>query len=166
LTEKGWTPQLLRQTVEYLSRKGKVLISAEGELPEDLRLHAYTAPPEHIHHLMGHLALLVGESATMASECAVLGVPAIYAAQTGRGYTDEQEQNYQLVRNMTDLTWTNLKKTIDVMLAISADELHQCRARLLNDKIDVAAFVADLTVNYPESRKTYRKKFPQNSVKR
>jgi predicted glycosyltransferase len=166
LTEQGWTPQLLRQTVDYLSRRGKVLISAEGELPEDLRPYAYTAPPEQIHHLMGHLALLVGESATMASECAVMGVPAIYAAHTGRGYTDEQEQRYRLVRNLTDLNWPNLQDAINALLDISANDLHQRRAQLLDDKIDVAAFVADLTLNDPESRKTYRKKFPQKPVGR
>jgi predicted glycosyltransferase len=165
LTEKGWTPQLLRQTVEHLSRRGKVLISAEGELPEDLQKYAYTAAPEQIHHLMGNLGLLVGESATMASECAVLGVPSIYAANTGRGYTDEQENQYQLVRNLTDLTWPSLKDAIDSMLAISADKLHQRQTQLLDDKIDVVAFVADLTANYPESRKAYRKKFLQKSEK-
>ena len=37
----------------------------------------------------------------MASECAVLGVPAIYVSPLGRGYTDDEEQRYGLVHNFT-----------------------------------------------------------------
>jgi len=40
---------------------------------------------------MAYCRAFIGESATMASEAAVLGVPAVYAAETGRSYTDEQE---------------------------------------------------------------------------
>ena len=35
-------------------------------------------------------------SATMASECAVLGVPSVYVAKTSRGYIDEQAARYDL----------------------------------------------------------------------
>ena len=46
--------------------------------------------------------MIVGESATMSSEAAVLGVPAVMIATTGRGYTDDQERRYELVRHFTD----------------------------------------------------------------
>ena len=47
-------------------------------------------------------SLLYGESATMASEAAVLGVPAIYLDNTGRCYTREEEEKYGLVFNFTE----------------------------------------------------------------
>ena len=50
---------------------------------------------------MAFASLVVGESATMASEAAVLGVPAIFISTTSRGYTDEQEKRYGLVQNFT-----------------------------------------------------------------
>ena len=59
-------------------------------------------PVEDIHHLLAHAQLIVGESATMSSEAAVLGVPAVMIATTGRGYTDDQERRYGLVRHFTE----------------------------------------------------------------
>ena len=79
----------------------------------------------------------------MASECAVLGVPAIYAAHTGRGYTDEQEARYGLVVNIRDLRWQGLKEQIDRTLAVPKAEWQARRGKLLNDTVDVAAFVAE-----------------------
>ena len=151
LREKGWSLELLRQTVHYLSTRGKVLISAESKLPEDLQPYLYTGPPENIHHLMAHLDLFVGESATMASECAVLGVPAIYAAETGRGYTDEQENRYGLVKNVRNIRWPELQAAIDDFLGRPRASYNELRQRLLADTIDVARFVADLTLAYPDS---------------
>jgi len=151
LSENGWSEDLLRRLTNYLSEHGKVIISAETALPDDLQQYRYQGPPEQIHHLMAFLSLFIGESATMASECAVLGVPAIYAAETGRGYTDEQEENYGLVKNVRNISWQYLKDAIDSFLATSKDTYAEKRQRLLNDKIDVSTFVAELIKDYPSS---------------
>ncbi len=159
ISEQGWNADLLRQTVNYLAERGKVLISAEGNLPADLIKYRYKGAADKMHHLMGHLALFVGESATMASECAVMGVPAIYAAETGRGYTDEQEKSYGLVKNVRMLEWPNLQAALTEMLATPADKWRAARAKLLREKIDVARFVAELVTGYPESVAIFRKQF-------
>lgn len=159
LKEKGWDLALLTATVQHLARVGKVMISAEGNLPPELQPFAYSGPPEKIHHLLAHLDLFIGESATMASECAVLGVPAIYAANTGRGYTDEQEKRYGLVRNIRELSWQPIQEAVDTMLAVPPTEWEERRARLLRDKINVAGFVADLVLDYPDSVRRYRQAF-------
>jgi len=83
----------------------------------------------------------------MASECAVLGVPAIYAATTGRGYTDEQEARYGLVSNTSQLQWQSVRSVVDAMLQVPREEWPLRRARLLADTIDVAAYVADVIEN-------------------
>jgi predicted glycosyltransferase len=69
-----------------------VFISSESRLPEELSPYNLPISVDKMHHLMAFANLYIGESATMASECAVLGVPAIFIATTGRGYTTEQEQ--------------------------------------------------------------------------
>lgn len=161
LDEKGWNLELLTQLVDYLNKQGKVIISAEGELPEGLQKYRYIGAPEKIHHLLAFLALFVGESATMASECAVLGVPSIYAAHTGRGYTDEQERKYQLVFNLRNLKWSEMKTMIAKILATPITTWATRREKLLASTIDVASFVADLCVNYPESIEKYRKNFSE-----
>ncbi len=159
LRERGWSEELLRQTVNHLKQSGKVLISAEAGLPDDLAPYRYLGPPEQIHHLMAHLALFVGESATMASECAVLGVPAVYAAETGRGYTDEQEARYGLVRNVRAIRWPELKAAITDLLARPAQAYAHERKRLLSDTIDVGRFVAELAQDYPASRARFAARF-------
>lgn len=140
--EKGWNDALLRAVVSKLSGLGKVLISAESPLPPDLEGNAYRGNPAAIHHLMAFLRLYVGESATMASECAVLGTPALYAAHTGRGYTDEQERRFGLVKNIRRLALTNLVQAMDEMLAEPSETWTQRRRQLLEDCIEVAPFVA------------------------
>ncbi len=151
VNEQGWSEDLLVNIVYHLSSMGKVLISSEGALSSGLEQYRFKGPVTDIHHLMAFARLFVGESATMASECAVLGTPAVYAALTGRGYTDQEESGYGLVKNVKDLTWAALKDAIDCFLSRPADVFHNRRDRLLADKIDVAEFVADLVSGYPGS---------------
>jgi len=78
-------------------------------------------------------------------------VPAVYAAETGRGYTDEQEQRYGLVRNLSQLAAAPLFEAIDGLLAEPAEHWQAQRRVLLADSIDVARFVADAIVDYPRA---------------
>ena len=150
VTEKGWSNEFTMQIVNYLKQKGKVIISSEGGLPLNLKPFHFTGPFHYIHHLMAFTRLYIGESATMASECAVLGTPAIYAAMTGRGYTDEQEHRFGLVKNVAHLEWKSVKSAIDDMLSQGPSFYAQKRKKLLEEKTDVANFVAELVETYPE----------------
>lgn len=142
--EAGWDARLLRRLVGWLAERGKVHVSSEAALPDDLACFAYQGRASDIHHVMANCRLVIGESATMASESAVLGVPAIYAARTGRGYTDEQEERYGLVRNLRRLAWDDLREAAQTMLAESPEAYAARRQSLLGDTVDVAAFVADM----------------------
>jgi predicted glycosyltransferase len=142
--ESGWNERLLTELVAFLSIRGKVHISSEAHLPPQLATYAYGGKVREAHHVMAHCRLFVGESATMASESAVLGVPAIYAAKTGRGYTDEEESRYGLVTNIRKLEWGLLRAAIEQMLGKPLDYWRQQRTQLLADTIDVAAYVADI----------------------
>jgi predicted glycosyltransferase len=144
MLDRGWSEALLRMLIEYLTKFGKIHLSSESTLPEDLRTYCYAGKISEVHHLMAYCRMYVGESATMASECAVLGVPALYAATTGRGYTDEQETRYGLVSNTRMLDWPSVRSGIDAMMQVPREEWALRRARLLEDTIDVAAYVADV----------------------
>lgn len=143
LMESGWSLTLLRQLVSCLSGYGRVHISSEATLPADLEQFQYSGKVSEVHHLMAYCQMFIGESATMASESAVLGVPAIYAAATGRGYTDEQETRYGLVKNIRNLDWETMRESIEFLRQKPATEWSQRREHLLADTIDVASFVAD-----------------------
>lgn len=149
LNEQKWSPDLLRKIVQELSAQGKVFVSSERPLPADLAPYAYQGPPDRVHHLLGHVDLFVGESATMASECAVMGVPAVYLAQTGRGYTDEQQRRYRLVYNLQDFHWEKIEPVLADIQATPRSIWKKRRERLLADTVDVAAFAADLIMGYP-----------------
>ena len=155
--ERGWSPELLDAVVARLGERGRVLISAEGMLPERLREFAYRGRASELHHVMAFCRALIGESATMASECAVLGVPAIYVAETGRGYTDEQESRYGLVRNVKRLAWSALEPVIEEVLARPAGHWQSLRRRMLGETLDVAAFVADCIERFPAPLDEYRR---------
>ena len=139
--ERGLSSDVVRSVVTQLSSRGKVMISSESPLPADLAEHRYAGQSAAIHHVMAHCAGFFGESATMASECAVLGVPAVYAATTGRGYTDEQEKRYGLVRNVRQLEGDAIQAALDWLVAFPAGKGEVLRQQLLNDTCDVAEFV-------------------------
>ena len=65
---------------ERLRAHGRVRVSSESPLPAHLDAHRYRGDPGEIHHVMAFCRAVIGESATMASEAAVLGVPAVYEA--------------------------------------------------------------------------------------
>ncbi len=141
--ERGWNEGLLEKLARELSRTGTVHISSEAELPARLAQFRYRGKVADVHHLMAYCNLFVGESATMASECAVLGVPAIYAANTGRGYTDEQETKYGLVRNLRNFDWDSLHAVIVDMLKDAPASWRAKRDAMLADTIEVAPFVVE-----------------------
>jgi predicted glycosyltransferase len=141
--ERGLSAKQKRHLVEVLARRGRVLISSEGPLTPDLAELAVAGPVEQIHHLIAHARLVVGESATMSSEAAVLGVPAVFIATTGRGYTDDQERRYGLVRHFTEDQYDMALSAIEEILATPAAVWQDARQRLLEEKIDVTGWMID-----------------------
>lgn len=147
--EKGLTAENKVKLVEKLAKHGRVVLSSEAEVPPELKQYVYRGPVESIHHVLAYASLLYGESATMASEAAVLGTPAIYIATTSRGYTDDQA-GYGLVHRFQDDEFTpSLKKALD--LFSRAGEVSQTavtqREKMLARKIDVTQFMVDLFEN-------------------
>lgn len=141
--EEGFSLPMKRALVEALSTRGRVLISSEKPLPSELEEFRFVAPPEQIHHFIAFSQMLVGESATMASEAAVLGVPAFYIADTGRGYTDEQEARYGLVFNYKR---ENAAQAFERVKALLDDEdfprrVKEGHERLLSERVDATAWL-------------------------
>ena len=134
------------ELVAQLAQRGRVLISSEGPLPPALESYRLGTPASAIHHVLAFASCLVGESATMASECAALGVPAFYISPTGRGYTDEQESRYGLVHNFTENRFR--ENWLEEVLATIDDPTLEERSaagasKLLEDKIDTTRWMID-----------------------
>lgn len=143
--EAGLTNDLKTELVDKLKQRGRVLISSEGPLPESLEPLRFRASPDKLHHVMAFAGLLVGESATMASESAVLGVPAFFISETGRGYTDEEESRYELVYNFKASAARSALEKLDELLAnpALAAETREKHQRLLADKVNTTQWMVE-----------------------
>lgn len=141
--------------VKELERYGRVIITSEGALPPELEEYRMRVSPEKLHDLLYYAMLYVGEGGTMASEAAVLGTHAIYVNTIRLGYTDEEEEKYELVYTFSD-PLTMEKGVYEKALELLGDPYLRAkgkmkRERLLNDKIDVTAFMIWFIENYPQS---------------
>jgi predicted glycosyltransferase len=143
--------------VRELENYGRVFITSEGQLPNELEQYKIKVSPEKLHDLLFYASLYVGEGSTTASECAILGTHAIYVNTLRLGYTDEEEEKYNLVYNFSDGK-TMEKQAFDKALELLENnnlrnEGKRKREKLLKDKIDVTAFMVKFIENYPESFK-------------
>lgn len=141
----GLTPELKRRAIDAFAQFGPVYITSEKRLPEDLKQYALPIPPDRIHDALYYATLYYGESATMASESCVLGTPAIYIDNAGRGYTSEQERLYGAVFNfsesISDQT-ASIRKGIELLADnTTKQKWAQKRIQLLADTINVTEMI-------------------------
>ena len=88
----------LEDVIEELESTGAtIVITSETPLPDELDSYRLSIEPHRIHDLMYYADLYVGESATMATESAVLGTPAVYISSLQVGYTEEISDVYGLI---------------------------------------------------------------------
>lgn len=145
--EEGFSLEDKRRLVEALKPHGQVFISSEAPLPEDLQPYASPFRFEEIHHVIAFAALVAGESATMASEAAVLGVPALFISKAGRGYTNEQEKRFGLVFNFEPGKREHYIQQVDGLAPLPLEEIRrkfgQKRDRLLAERVNTTEWLVD-----------------------
>lgn len=145
----GMTKAGKLRAVREIGRFGRVLISCEGDLPGELESHRLNLDVARIHHLLAHASLIFGESATMVSEGAVLGVPGVYVNPLRLGYLEEQELKYGLVFNYSpEHEEKALKKAVGI-LGMKEGEWKKNAARLVNEKIDVTGMLHQIALESP-----------------
>ena len=142
------------QVIGFLAKRGRVLVSVEGSLPSHLETYRSPVPAEKIHHVLATASLYVGEGATMASEAALLGCPAVYVNPLRLGYLQELEQTYGLVRCVTDGP-SALRAVADLAENENLRQFAEARRkRLLSEKIDVTSWLVDTVEGWaPEKRR-------------
>ncbi|MBN1337750.1 MAG: hypothetical protein JXA03_00425 [Bacteroidales bacterium] len=145
------------EAVKAFSHYSKVFISSEKPLPPDLEPYRFPLSPERMHHAMAFASLIYGESATMVSEGAMLGIPGIYLDNTGRYYTTDQEKSFALVFNYSESP-EDQKKSIEKGVELLKtpgirEQWQEKRRKMLEQKIDVPAFFVWFVDHYPESHR-------------
>jgi hypothetical protein len=142
----------VEDAIRELERFGRVVISSEAPLPPALASYRLTGPLEQVFHVLAFARLYIGESATMASESATLGTPAILVSTTGRGYTDDQERRYGLTYTFRDRRTAQrdaLARAVDILSdPESKARWAERRERMLAETIDLTEYVVTLVESY------------------
>ncbi len=157
---KGLSIENKRKLVELLSDYGKVFITTERETEPEFEQYKISLPPHKIHSFLYYAEMLVGDSQTMTSEAAVLGVPSIRSNSfVGRiSYLEEEEHKYGLTFGFKPEDSEKMFKKLDELLNTPnlKAEWQKRRQKMLADKIDVTAFMVWFVENYPESVRVMR----------
>lgn len=141
---KGFTDAGRRKLIKELSKYGQVIITSELDLPADLKKYQIQISPDRIHDLLYYATMYIGEGATMASEAAILGTPAIFVSSLSAGTLEEQEKKYELLYGFKDESEALIKiKQLLKNRNLKAD-WHKKRDVMLQDKIDVTSLMIDL----------------------
>jgi predicted glycosyltransferase len=136
----------LEAVVGALEAEGvTVVVTSERSLPESLESYRLSVEPHRIHHLMYYADLFVGESATMATESAVLGTPAVYVSTLEVGYTADIEQKYGLLFNYSgpDRQERGIRQAKAILNGSYEADWEDRWRRLINDKEDTTAFILE-----------------------
>lgn len=160
----GFSIAAKRRMVEDFRRYGRVVITSESRLPEDLRQYQLRVSPEQLHSILFYSDLYVGDAGTTSVEAALLGTPAVHCVRLVAGSrvlsaTDihgnfwEMQNRYGLLYSFTDEE-DALRKAADLFHMAGAKKIWKTKVEdLLAEKIDVTAFMTWLVGDYPGSVK-------------
>ena len=146
------------QLVRLLEGYGRVIITTEKEILQELAGYRLTVSPKNIHSLICYSTLFVGDSQTMASEAAVMGVPSLRCNSfAGRlSSLEEEEKKYGLTFAFTPQEFDRLIDRVKELLSLPGlkEEWQARRRGMLADKIDVTSFLVWLAEGYPATAGT------------
>lgn len=137
--------------IEELKPYGRILITTERNIEPELKNYQLVVSPEKIHSLMAFATIFLGDSQTMTSEAAVLGIPSLRCNSfAGRiAYLEEEEHKYGLTFAFKPENFEALVQKLKYLLQRGdlKEEWQRRRGKMLEDKIDVTAFWAWLIEN-------------------
>jgi uncharacterized protein len=144
------------ELISLLKPYGRILITTERNIEPELKEYQLKVSPEKIHSLMAFATLFLGDSQTMTSEAAVLGIPSLRCNSfAGRiAYLEEEEHIYGLTFGFKTDAFPELVVKLKELLTIP--DLRRAfqikRQKMLSDKIDVTSFWVWFIENYPKSK--------------
>jgi len=150
--QAGLSLEQKRALVDLLKAHGRVIITSERAVEPEFEPYRLPVPPEEIHSLMAYSSMFVGDSQTMTSEAAVLGVPALKCNTfAGRlSVPNMLENKYRLCFAYAPNQFGDMLAHIRQLLACNPEELKAewqvKRKRMLDDMIDPTEFF----INYIE----------------
>ena len=149
--QMGFSDEYKISLVKKLSEEYKIFISSEGTLPLELQPFQINIKPNRVHHVLYYAALFIGEGATMASECAALGTPAIYVNSLDAGTLQKQAED-GLIINKRYQEGT-LEKAYEILNDKESKTRLREKVKSLNpDRYNLTDFLTWLVAEYPQSK--------------
>lgn len=153
---RGLSLELLGEIISICKKKGyTVYITSEITLPQMYQTYQLKICHTDIHHILAHSSLLISDSQSMSVEAAMLGVPSLrYSDFSGKiSVLEELEKKYSLTCGIKASEPKKLiTKVIEMLDYANIKEVWQeRRQKMLEDKIDVTAFLTWFIENYPKS---------------
>ena len=152
LNAQGLSDAQVLRLVSFLAERGCVHLTSERPLPEALQCFRYRGSARDFHHLLAHCDLYVGESATIASEAIVLGVPAIYAVDDRRAYIDALVAE-ELVFTTTDPSVESLERVISATLEMNRESWKGRWRRWMTAKPNLASYIVEAILRHAHGAK-------------
>lgn len=142
--------------IALLERYGRVFITSEKPVEPEFEKYRVPVSPEKMHSVMAFASMFLGDSQTMTSEAAVLGVPALKCNTfAGRlSVPNELQEHYALCYAYLPEQFEEYLSHVERLLSATdtAERWSEKRKALLSEKIDVSAFLTWFIENYPQSR--------------
>ena len=154
--QKGFRMDTLVNLIDEIKKHARVFISAENKIPKIFKKYQLSINPNEIHDVLSFAELFIGEGATMASECAIMGTPSIYMNSLSAGTLEDQEKKGIL----TTFSSSNglIKKSRDILTNPKMKKETKQKSIDLFDKkkIDINIFFYWLISRYPKSIIDYK----------
>ena len=151
----GISTEIASKLIRLLKPHGNIYITSERKLELEFEQYRLNINPIDIFHVIAFAKMYIGDSQTMAAEAAVLRIPSLrYSDFVGRlGYLEELENRYCLTYGIKTSEPEKLFHKIDELLSKTnlKEEWRKRRQKMLQDKIDVTAFMVWFIENYPRS---------------
>ena len=153
--QKGFRIDTLVKLIAEIKNHARIFISAENKIPRIFKKYQLSINPTEIHDVLSFAELFIGEGATMASECAIMGTPSIYINSLSAGTLEDQEKKgiLSIFKSSNGL----VEKSREILMNPKAKkETKQKSIDLFKNKIDINIFFYWLISNYPKSIIDYK----------
>ena len=172
IRSRGFSRDFLEKAIKSLEKYGHVFITSERKLNKNLEKYKISIAPEKLHSALYYASLYFGEGGTTATESALLGTPSVHVegvlTRSGElkdviqaqniGVRDELVNKYGLCYTFAD-QYLALNKALEILDDNNAKRKQKEKLkRVLEEKIDVTAFMTDFIERYPESFYDYMSK--------
>lgn len=144
----GINHELRKELISYLSSKGKVFVTMEGECPADIQPYQLPIQPHLIHDAMHYATMLVSDSQTMTMEAAILGTPAVrYNTFVGKcSVINELEDHFELADGFKPGDEERFLARIKSLIEdpATAEKWSQKKEAMLREKVDLNQWILSL----------------------